>query len=120
MYLIDYAILLKQILPPHWRGTWREHLIRSLMEPVIADYNDFYDYIYSIPQQVNLNSQVMVMEETLNRLAGHLTRLIYIDDSPQNGSFVVNIPAGDPALYKIIEFLDQYSIAGKSYTLNEY
>jgi len=112
--------MLKQALPPHWRGSWRESLIRTLTEPIIEDYNEFYQYIYSTADLVNRNSQVLVMEVNLNRIAHHLTRLIYFEDGPTNGSFIVNIPAADPALLAVQAYLDSFPIAGKSYTLNEY
>ncbi len=121
MYVVDYDILLSQILPPSWRNTWRENLLRTCCEPVKGIYNELYAYIGQIPEEINLNSQVLVMETYLNRIAGYTEiRQISISDGDKNGHFIVNIPIDSTAKHLVIAYCEQFKLGGKSYTLNEY
>ena len=121
MYIVDYDILISQLLPPHWRGQWQENLVRSCCEPMKGIYEDFRNYIWSLPEEINLNAQILIMETYLNRIAGYndLNR-ISITDGPNTGQFIINIPADSDCKHLVKAYCDRFRLGGMDYTLNEY
>lgn len=70
MYLINFKLLAKQQLPPHWRGTFKEYAINSFLAPLQTLHNSNLLYAKLLRIKLNLNAQTGVLQNHLNRLIG--------------------------------------------------
>lgn len=123
MYLIDKNAFVAQILPPHWRkDQWRVNLVRALTAPFFKVITELREFRTSTLLKVNLNSQVIVLEQHLNRVAGYELNLISISDSQNINEFFVNIPApmSDEALLELTKEIKKYISADKRYQIKRY
>lgn len=123
MYLIDKNAFVAQILPPHWRkDLWRVNLVRALTAPFFKVITELREFRTNTLLKVNLNSQVIVLEQHLNRVAGYELNLISISDSQNINEFFVNIPApmSDEALLELTKEIKKYISADKRYQIKRY
>lgn len=123
MYLIDKDAFVTQILPPHWRKDhWRVNLVRALTTPFFKVIAELREFRTNTLLKVNLNSQVIVLEQHLNRVAGYELNLISISDSQNINEFFVNIPASmsNETLLKLTKEIKKYISADKRYQIKRY
>lgn len=116
MYLIDKKVFIKQLLPPHWRDTYREAVLSALLAPLFGLYDRLMAYRNAVRSEVNLSGQVLVLDAAVKRIAK--TQNAYLVDN-NNFSFEVVIPKGvdGEALAEIKKTLNAYKPAGVKYTI---
>lgn len=68
MALIDVNILIKQCLPPHWRGGYKEHLCQVFCAPLHGWHRRFVSFKRDLAEQGGVNSQVAILEYDLNKI----------------------------------------------------
>ena len=120
MYLINWQILLTQILPPHWRSSWKESFLSVLLRPLEEIYTRFLAFKKSSQTEINLHPQVMTLEFHANRLAGLRQNTIY---TRQGGSrcYIYFPSALSMAKREKIEaFFLQYKPAGLRYAFSTF
>ena len=123
MCLIDKNAFIAQILPPHWReDKWRVNLVRALTAPFFKVITKLREFRASTLLKVNLNAQVIVLEQHLNRMADYDLNLISISDSDNMNEFFVNIPASmsNEVFITINLEINKYISADKRYQIKRY
>ena len=68
MFLIDVDVLVKQLIPPHWREPKKLTIFSILTEPLKTVYKSSKQLLNDSKLEINLNSQVIVLENYINRI----------------------------------------------------
>jgi len=113
MYLTDYDTFVRQAVPPHWRDTWKHHLIAVLCVPLKTLLEDLSEYEKNTRLKINENSQVMSLETKLNERNEFVRREITVTDGDENGQIILRIPNIPSAVSKSLRYLNALKAAGK-------
>ena len=117
MYLLDFPIFIKQLLPPSWRNTWIESLAYVLSAPLGGAWLRFGEFRRKTRDQININGQVLTLEYHLGVLANVPQSSVRIVGDARRGYFTIFIPRSIEldTLEKLRKFVDAHKIAGSGY-----
>lgn len=92
MFLIDFTAFIQQFIPIHWRSTYREHLCKVLLSPLISVYQRLIRYRKHIHNQPLSYLQVGVLAYYLNADYARIGyTYIEIIDTNTPASFRINV-----------------------------
>ena len=124
MYLLDTALLITHLLPPHWRGTWREVLLRALLAPLDMLYRSFIAWKEGVQPLINSNMQVAVLRHKLSHIADIAQHELSITEEPNTAlALVIGYPRQRVSAAEqqaMSDWIQQYKIAGVTFTLQPY
>ena len=114
MYLINFEVLIQQLLPPLWRNTWRVELFRVLVVPFMRLYDQLHAYQRSIVQGVYRAPQLLVLESLLSSQA---EVRVFVTQSRTPFAFDVRVPVdlSSDKVRLIRALVDQYKLAGTTF-----
>ena len=108
-------IFVKQMLPPHWRNTWREPMLRALLTPVFNIYKRFASYRRKATENINMSAQIFVINVAVRRVSG--AEISNVADN-NDGSFTVYLPAiSTEKRADILQLINAYKPSGSRYNL---
>jgi len=119
-FLIWIDAFVSQVLPPMWREEWQENFLKGLVTPFKTIYNDFYSYSVEVKQDINISTQVIVLEALLNRKAGFKIPLIYLVDGQKTGEFIIYSPQNFDSKDVINSVMKSLLRGGTRYEIIEY
>ena len=122
MYLIDFRVLVTQILPPTWRKTWVEKVAQALLAPLGSLYEGFVAKKKFLHEGINANAQVKALEYNLNKVADAYPNVIYIRDDSRAFSFTIFIPENlsEEKISRVRTFVKRYKLLGTSFSTQTY
>lgn len=93
MALIDINILVRQYLPPHWRGTYKAHLCQVVCAPLHLFYRKYILEKRVILEQGGINNQMAILEYDANKtFAKEGYKIIEIIDGDSGGEVRLSLP----------------------------
>lgn len=119
MFLIDFKWLVQQMIPLHWRTTYREYLIQVMMQPLFSLYQQLIRYRKQIADKPLTLLQTGVLEQELNsRFANPGYLYIEITEGAAAGNIIINITrAQEEKIKQIQQFLQPIMPLGVRYSI---
>lgn len=117
MNFIKFDILIKQILPPHWRSGGRYTLMLVALAPLQYIYTQIQAYRKQAMLQMNHNAQTMSIVHYATTIVQK--RGSYIQTSENGESFTLHLPTGytDQQYSQIQAHLSKVVPAGINYQI---
>lgn len=84
MFGLDFALLIKRVLPTSKRALWNIDWSLSILKGVNVLYDDFIIYRTDTLRELSYSSQTLIFEKLLNDNCDNTLRRIYIDNTFDN------------------------------------
>jgi hypothetical protein len=115
MFLIDIDILVKQLIPPHWRVKEKLNIFMTLTEPLKSIYKSIQQLSKESKSVININSQVIVLEKYIDTFLDY-GRTSIVDDSSRG--FILRVSDKYKEREKgIKQMVDKLKLSGISYRI---